>query len=97
MISANVIIGIATAMKAQGYHHKGKRPSFFSYSSRRFSSMLSSIRGESKRICVFILVESERKLFVAQLLDFTRQNNVRSAQEIQLVLVHGDRVQGLCQ
>ncbi len=44
-----------------------------------------------------MLVDSERKLFVAQLLDFTRQNDVRSAQEIQLVLMRGDGVQGLRQ
>ena len=51
-------------------------------------------RGENKRIFVFMLVDSERKLFVAQLLQLTRQNEIRSAQEIQLVLVHGDGVQG---
>lgn len=44
-----------------------------------------------------MLVDSERKLFVAQLLHLTRQNDVGSAQEIQFVLVHGDGVQGLCQ
>ena len=44
-----------------------------------------------------MLVDSERKLFVPQLLHFTRQNEVCSAQEIELVLVHGDRVQGFAQ
>ena len=59
---------------------------------------LRSIARASGRVSMvmmilLMLVDSERKLFVAQLLDFTRQNNVRSAQEIQLVLVHSDRVQ----
>jgi hypothetical protein len=44
-----------------------------------------------------MLVDSERKLFVPQLLHFTRQNDVCSTQEVQLVLVHGDRVQSLAQ
>jgi hypothetical protein len=44
-----------------------------------------------------MLVDSERKLFVTQLLHLTRKNNVRPAQEIELVLVHGDGVQSLGQ
>lgn len=97
MMSANVIKGIANAMTAQGHHHKGKRPSFFSYSSRRFSSVLSIIRGENKRMCVFMLVDSERNLLITHCLHFTRKNNVGSAQEVQLVFVRGDGVQGLGQ
>lgn len=62
MMSANVIKGMANAMTAQGHHHKGKRPSFFSYSSRRFSSTLSSIRGENN--CIFMLVDSKRDLLI---------------------------------
>jgi len=48
-------------------------------------------------IILLMLVDSERKLFVAEFLHLTRQNNVRAAQEIQLVLVRGDGVQGLRQ
>jgi hypothetical protein len=44
-----------------------------------------------------MLVSSERKLFVAELLQLTSQNKVRAAQEIQLVLVRGDSVQGFRQ
>jgi len=46
---------------------------------------------------LLMLVDSERKLFVAELLHLTRQNNVCSTQEVQLVLVHSDGVQGLTQ
>jgi hypothetical protein len=56
MMSANVIKGMTNAMTAHGHHHKGKRPSFFSYSSRRFSSALSIISGENN--CIFMLVDS---------------------------------------
>jgi len=60
---------------------------------------LRSIARASGRVSIVImillmLVDSERKLFVAQLLHLTRKNDVRSAQEVQLVLVHGDGVQG---
>ncbi len=40
------------------------------------------------------LVNPKRKLFVAQLLDLTCENEIRSAQEIKFVLMHGDGVQG---
>ena len=80
-------------MTAQGYHHKGKRPSFFSYSSRRFSSTLSIISGENN--CIFMLVDSERNLLVTHGLHFTRKDKACSTQEVQLVLVRGDGVQGL--
>jgi hypothetical protein len=40
MMRANVIKGMANAMKAQGYHHKGKRPNFAS----RFSRATSTAR-----------------------------------------------------
>lgn len=46
---------------------------------------------------LLMLVSSERKLLIAQLLKLTRQNDVGAAQEIQLVLVRGDGVQGLRQ
>ena len=46
---------------------------------------------------LLMLVSSERKLFVAELLQLTSQNKVRAAQEIQLVLVRGDSVQGFRQ
>ena len=59
---------------------------------------LRSIARASGRVSMVImillmLVDSERKLFVAQFLHLTRENDVRSTQEIQLVLVHGDGVQ----
>jgi len=59
---------------------------------------LRSIARASGRVSIVImillmLVNSERKLFITKLLDFTRENDVRSTQEIQLVLVHGDGVQ----
>ena len=46
---------------------------------------------------LLMLVNSERKLFVAELLHFTRKNDVRAAQHIKFMLVHRDRVQGLRQ
>jgi len=60
---------------------------------------LRSIARASGRVSIVImillmLVDSERKLFVAQFLHLTRKNDVRSAQKVQLVLVHGDGVQG---
>jgi len=60
---------------------------------------LRSIARASGRVSIVImillmLVNPERKLFVAQLLDLTRENEIRSAQEIQFVLVHGDGMQG---
>ena len=63
---------------------------------------LRSIARASGRVSIVImillmLVDSKRKLFVAQLFKLTRQNDVRSAQEIQLVLMRGDGVQGLRQ
>ena len=41
IINARVAIGMATARQAQGHHHKGRRPSFASYSARTVSSALS--------------------------------------------------------
>ena len=63
---------------------------------------LRSIARASGRVSIVImillmLVDSVRKLFVAQLLHLTRKNDVRSAQKIQLVLVHGDGVKRLLQ
>ncbi len=63
---------------------------------------LRSIARASGRVSIVImillmLVDSERKLLVAQLFNFTRQNDVRSAQEVEFVLVRGDGVQGLRQ
>ena len=63
---------------------------------------LRSIARASGRVSIVImillmLVDSERKLFVAQFLHLTRKNEIRSAQKVQLVLMHGDGVQGLCQ
>lgn len=60
---------------------------------------LLSIARTSGRVSIVImillmLVDSERKLFVAQLLDLTCENEIRSAQEIEFVLMHGDGVQG---
>lgn len=63
---------------------------------------LRSMTRASGRVSIVImillmLVDSERNLFVAQLLHLTRENDVRAAKEIQLVLVHGDCVQRLFQ
>ena len=63
---------------------------------------LLSIARASGRVSIVIiillmLVDSERKLFVAELLHLTRKNDVGSAQHIEFVLVHGDRVQSLAQ
>ena len=59
---------------------------------------LRSIARASGRVSIVImillmLVDPVRKLFVTQFLHFTRQNEIRSAQKIQFVLVHGDGVQ----
>ena len=59
---------------------------------------LRSIARASGRVSIVImillmLVDSERKLFVAQFLHLACKDEIRSAQEIQFVLVHGDRVQ----
>lgn len=61
---------------------------------------LRSIARANGRVSIVImillmLVDSERKLFVPQLLKLTRKDNVGSAQEIEFVLVHVDGVQGL--
>ena len=48
-------------------------------------------------IILLMLVDSEGNLLIAHCLDFTRKNNVGSAKDVQLVLVRGDGVQGLCQ
>lgn len=45
-------------------------------------------------IILLMLVDSERNLLVTHRLHFTRKNNVRSAKDVQLVLVSGDGVQG---
>ena len=63
---------------------------------------LRSIARASGRVSMVImillmLVNSEREFFVAQLLNLARENDVRSAQEIELMLVHGDRVQRFAQ
>jgi hypothetical protein len=63
---------------------------------------LRSIARASGRVSIVIiifpmLVDSERKLLIAHCLHFTRKNNVRSAQEVQLVFMRGDGVQGLRQ
>ena len=60
---------------------------------------LRSIARASGRVSIVImillmLVDSERKLFVAQFLHLTRKDEIRSAQEIEFVLMHGDGVQG---
>ena len=60
---------------------------------------LRSIARASGRVSIVIiillmLVDSERNLLIAHCLHFTRKNNVRSAKDVQLVLVRGDGVQG---
>lgn len=60
---------------------------------------LRSIARASGRVSIVImillmLVDSERKLFVAQFFQFACQRDVHAAHHIELVLVHGDSVQG---
>ena len=63
---------------------------------------LRSIARASGRVSIVIIIllmsiDSERNLLVAHCLHFTRKNNVGSAQEVHLVFVRGDGVQGLGQ
>jgi hypothetical protein len=55
MIKNKVTMGIAMQTSAQGYHHKGRRPSFASICTRTFSSTLSTNNGENKGI-FFVIV-----------------------------------------
>jgi hypothetical protein len=63
---------------------------------------LRSIARASGRVSIVImillmLVDPKRKLFVAELFNLTRQNDVRATKKIELMLVHCDRVESLAQ
>ena len=62
-----------------------------------FSIARASGRTSIVIIILLMLVDSERNLLIAHCLHFTRKDNVGSAQEVQLVFVRGDGVQGLRQ